>query len=322
MKKAIDFLQKNMFFVIIIIIGVAYILTGTSNIIPSGETVGSIVASSGLGTILGWLISAMFGQQAIKDGYDDPDVISATERLADEVDKVEGHISKLDTYCEIENEAVMTRKRKRILSKVGLTLDVLKSLDKGRLKVCSKRQKKAIDSALNIGWGYLSADWLLSDIEEKEEKDSEKPVSINRYTFKKNISNLITKTITGIASGLFILEPFVTANWNVLIWRLFFYAMWLAFGYARYITDLNFMTKTYKKTIISKKNSFIKFGESIQNNPEWYSTCEEDKPIIAPQKKDNPPTESITEPITEAIQEIKEVGESEYGNIIEPIPET
>jgi len=67
MKKAIDFLQKNMFFVIIIIIGVAYILTGTSNIIPSGETVGSIVASSGLGTILGWLISAMFGQQSKTD---------------------------------------------------------------------------------------------------------------------------------------------------------------------------------------------------------------------------------------------------------------
>lgn len=294
MKKAVDFIQKNLFFLIIATIGIAYILTGTSNIIQTGETVGSIVASSGLGTVLGWLISAMFGQQAIKDGYDDVDVISATEVLADEVEKVEGNISNLDTFCEIDNEAVMVRKRKRILSKAGLTLETLDNSSKDKFKTYSKRQKKAITNALKIGWGYLSAEWLLSDIEEKEDKDSEKPISINKYTSKKNLTNFFTKTITGIVSGLFILEPFAKANWNILIWRVFFFAMWLVFGYVRYITDLNFMTKTYKKTIISKKNSIIRFRESLTNNPEFYG-LETPKSIIIDPKKEKPLAEEEKE---------------------------
>lgn len=308
MKKPIDFLQKNMFFIIVLVVGIAYILTGTSNIVKTEETVGSIIASSGIGTILGWLISAMFGQQAINDGFNNEDVIKAINTLGNEIETVDKNITKLDIFCEKENEAVMVRKRNRILKKVGLSYTTLNIITKSGFRQYTKKQKKAIKKALEIGYGYLTTDWLLADIEAEEERN-EKPVSVNKYSWKKNLTNLFTKTITGVIGGLYILEPFVRANWNIVIWRVFFFATWLIFGYVRYITDFNFMTKTYRKTIVNKTNYIIKFKASLIEHPDWYLP-KIDEPIITHPKKDNLPIEGV----------IESEGFKENGNTKQELP--
>jgi hypothetical protein len=288
MKKAVSFIQKNMFFIVILVIGIAYILTGTSNIVKTEETIGTIIASGGISTILGWLISAMCGQQAIIDGFNDNDVIGAINTLGKEIETIDGNITKLDIFCGKENEALMIRKRTRILKKVGLNYSALENLTKKGFKNYTSKQKKAIKKALEIGYGYLTPDWLLADIEAEEEKNT-KPVSVNKYSWKKNLYNLFTKTLTGVISGLYILEPFVDANWNIVIWRVFFFATWLIFGYVRYITDFNFMTKTYRKTIINKTNYIIKFKATLAEHPEWYYIVRQDNAL--PRKDEQPFTQ-------------------------------
>lgn len=292
MKKVVTFIQKNIFFIIIIIVGIAYILTGVSKIIPTGETIESILSTMLLSTVLGWLISAMYGQQAIIDGYDDQDVIAAMNTLANQIEKIEPYIDKLEDFCEKENENIMKRKRNRILNRNGLTYEQFENITKETYKKLNRRQKKAIKKAYGIGYGFLSSDWLLSDIEEKEE-DNEKPVSVNKYVWKKNAYNLITKTITGALSGYYILEPFAKANWNIIIWRVFFFAIWLLFGYVRYITDFNFMTKVYRKTIVRKTNDLVKFEIKIKNGEYDSITIptKNEQPIVQ-ETKDNLLTES------------------------------
>ncbi len=269
MKKVFNVLQKNMFIIIIAIVGGAYILTGLSNIAETGESINTIIANSALATILGWLISGLFGQQAIVDSFNDTDMIRAYNTLEEEITKIDGDINKLDIFCEKDNEQTMIRKRNRLLKKVGLKIDFLDNFNKDKLKDLTKRQKKAVNKALNIGYGYITSDWLLSDIEEQEERNN-KPLNIQKYSAKKNVSNLIGKTITGIISGLYILEPFANANWNIVIWRLFFFATWLIFGYVRYMSDFNFITKNYRKTIILKANKIISFRTSLIENADWY----------------------------------------------------
>ena len=234
----------------------------------------------------------MYGQQAIIDGYDDQDVIAAMNTLANQIEKIEPYIDKLEDFCEKENENIMKRKRNRILKRNGLTYEQFENITKETYKKLTRRQKKAIKKAYGIGYGFLSSDWLLSDIEEKEE-NNEKPVSVNKYVWKKNAYNLITKTITGVLSGYYILEPFAKANWNIIIWRVFFFAIWLLFGYVRYITDFNFMTKVYRKTIVRKTNDLVKFEIKIKNGEYDNITIptKNEQPIIN-EKKDNLLTES------------------------------
>ncbi len=277
MQKITAFFQKNMFSIIILIIGAAYILTGLSKIAKTEDTIGSIIANGALTTILGWLISAMFGQQAIVDGFAFEDIITALNTLGKEIEAVDPHIRKLDTFCEYENEQKMIRRRTRILGKAGITYaEFEQGLNK---KSLTKRQRKAIKNAQRIGYGYLTSDWLLSDIEEREDKD-EKPENVQAYSFKKNISNFITKLITGLLSGLYILEPITKINWNIVVWRLFFFAMWLIFGYVRYGADFNHITKTYRKTIISKTTAIVKFKYSLVENPEiYYNNSKQDTQI-------------------------------------------
>lgn len=301
MKKAFEFIQKNMFYLVIIIVGLAYILTGMSSISESEETIGSIIATGGLSTILGWIISALFGQQAIIDGFEDEDLINAMNVLGTEIKTIEPDIDKLDIYCDKQNEDDMIRKRTRLLKRVGLDVDLLEHFNRKKLKGLTKRQKKAVKKSLKIGFGYLSSDWLLSDIEEKEEKDN-KPVSVNTYTMKKNISNLFTKIFLGIISGMYILEPFANANWNVVIWRLFFFATWLIFGYLRYAADFNFITKNYRKTVIKKKNEIISFRISLTEKKHWYH--EPVKEVVLKQEQ-TLINENKDKPLTEATSDTK-----------------
>lgn len=268
-KGLITFFQKYLFYFIILIVGIAYILTGVSNIIKTSDDLQTIISSIALSTILGWLISALFGQQAIIDGYNDNDVVSATNSLGNQVEKIEKDIDKLDTYCDIENEETMIRKRTRILKKVGIEYQEFLAMNKTAYKQLHKRAKKAVNKAYKIGFGFLTTDWLLTDIEQQDEKNY-KPVSIQKYSQKKNATNFVGKMLTGIISGLYILEPFVGWQWNIIIWRLFFFALWLIFGYVRYITDFNFVTKEHRKNIIFKTNELVKFEISLRENPNLY----------------------------------------------------
>src|SRR5690606_34637771 len=118
--------------------------------------------------------------------------------------------------------------------------------------------KLAIKKADSIGYGYLNSDWLLSDIEQEEEKD-DKPINLNKYQLKQDATNLFTKTLTGLIGGIYILEPFARMNANIIIWRVFFFGLWLIFGYVRYIGDFNFIIREYRKQVVKKTNHIIKF---------------------------------------------------------------
>ena len=45
----------------------------------------------------------MFGQQAIVDAFDHEDIINALNTLAKEIESIDPHIRKFDTFCEYEN---------------------------------------------------------------------------------------------------------------------------------------------------------------------------------------------------------------------------
>lgn len=318
MKKTVDFLQRNMFYIVIVVIGVAYILTGVSMITTSEETLESIIAASGLGIVLGWFISALFGQQAIIDGYMDENLIQALNALGEEIKTIDSHITKLDTFCLKDNELTMIRKRTRILGKVGLTVDVLKDLKEKDIKQYPKRQREAINKAFNIGYGYLTSDYLLADIEEKEEKD-DKPVSVQKYSAKENFKGLIVKIGTGIISGVYVIDTFSKVNLSIILWRVFFFALWLLMGYFRYIKDLNFMTKKYRQAIVKKKNDIIRFRNSLTEHPEWY-IIEDVKPILKNNEqpiisnfKDKSLTESVEKENDLGIIGEREVLKNKYG---------
>lgn len=273
MKKVMGFFQKNLFIIVILLVGVAYILTGASNIIKTEETIGAIVTSSLIGLLLGSLISSLFGQQAIRDGYNDLDLINAQNSQAKEIESIDKDIDKLDIYCDKENEFTMIRKRTRILKRVGIKYEQFEQEDYGKI-VLTRRKKRAIRKANNIGFGYLTSDWLLADMDEEDERNT-KRISIKAYETKQTVSNLFSKTLTGIIGGLYVLEPFAKFNWSIVIWRLFFFALWVIFGYVRYWVDFGFMTKDYRKSIVNKTNYIIKFKNSLTKHPEWYREDEE-----------------------------------------------
>ena len=168
MKKVHNFIQKYMFMIIIAGVGISYILTGSSNIIKTGETIESIIASSILGTILGWLISSLFGKQAIKDAYNDPDFINAINTLGKEIETIDDDSYKLDIYCDKENEATMIRKRTRILKRANIKYEHYEN-NNYPYKL-NKTQKKAIRKANKIGYGYLSSDWLYQTLKKRKIK--------------------------------------------------------------------------------------------------------------------------------------------------------
>ncbi|NCD07283.1 MAG: hypothetical protein EOL97_14315 [Spirochaetia bacterium] len=262
------FFRDNIFYIIICIVGIGYIFSGVSQIVKSGETIDAIISAGALTTILGFLISKLFGQSAIKSAYNDTDFINALNSQSKIIEEIDGDIDKLDLYCERENELSMIRKRTRILKRVGIKLEQFNSNNYGNL-IMTKQRKKAINKAYNIGYGYLTSDWLLADLDFEEEKNS-KQISIKKYIFKQDVMNMITKILTGVIGGYYVLEPFVNANWNIIIWRVFFFTIMLIFGYVRYIGDYNFITHDYRQMIITKTNYLIKFKKSLIDNKQWY----------------------------------------------------
>lgn len=293
------FFQKNLFIIVILLVGVAYILTGASNIIKTEETIGAIITSSLIGLVLGSLISSLFGQQAIRDGYNDIDLINAQNSQAKEIESIDKEIDKLDIYCDKENELTMIRKRTRILKRVGIKYEQFEQEDYGKI-VLTRRRKRAIRKANNIGFGYLTSDWLLADMDEEDERNT-KRISIKAYETKQTVSNLFSKTLTGIIGGLYVLEPFAKFNWSIVIWRLFFFALWVIFGYVRYWVDFGFMTKDYRKSIVNKTNYIIKFKNSLIKHPEWYK---EEEIVIAVMDEKSLKKEEVKQENEQPIQHI------------------
>lgn len=295
MRKLQVFLKGNIFYFIILLVGVGYILSGMSGIVQSQQTLDTIISTSAITSILGWLISALFGQQAIKDGYNDPDFINALNEQGKASEEVRDDTERLSIYCDKTNESTMIRKRTRILKKVGIKYEQFESGNFGGL-VMTKQRKRAIKKASNIGFGYLTPDWLLADVDEEEERN-ERPVSVKKYTLKKNAWGAISKALSLGISGWYILEPFVNANWNILIWRTFFFTLMLIFGYVRYVGDMNFMTRDYRNTIVNKTKHLNMFRQSLVNHPEWYiKKVEVVEPLLEKVNEQIPSEEKIIAP--------------------------
>ena len=210
----------------------------------------------------------MFGQSAIQKGYLDNDFINALNSQSKAIEDIDKDIENLDKFCEIENELSMIRKRTRILKVVGITLEQFNNNDFGNV-VLTKRRKRAIKKAQNIGFGFLTSDWLLADLDDENERNT-KRISVKKYVAKEDTKNMLTKVFVGLVGGYYVLDPFSSANWNIIIWRVFFFTIMLIFGYVRYITDYNFITHDYRKMILSKTNYLIKFKTSLENHKDWY----------------------------------------------------
>lgn len=266
----VNWLKKNIFPIIIALVGVVYITRGIAEIIETGKTVEEIIANGFLATITGWLIATLYGELAIKDGMNSDNFFDTKEEYSKVVEEITNEIGKLHIFCDKKNQLAYERNQARILMKIGLSWN---DFIKGNYDKANKEIRKAIKKARKSYREIYSFDSLLSGCD-SEETGIAKRVSLSRYKSKTLSTKFLTSAIMGVVFGYFTLSLANGVNWSNIIWYALQIALFNLAGYLQYLINASFVEIDLRGQIIRDTNVLYEFKNSITKNIDWYKVGE------------------------------------------------
>lgn len=267
-----DEIQK----IIIILVSSIYILQGVFNLETKDTTILDILGNIGISIVIGITISSCLREMGIKDGRNDEIFISSMKTYGATKEKATKYFDKLSSWCHFKNEQELEFKKKDIIQSAGLSWKGFKTgYYEGHQDKLTDNQKKAIETAKKCRIARLESEELLSDFP-KNDKHIDKKFGETQKDFKSRdtLSNILTRLLTGIISGLYVLQPILNAETLAnILWHAVQIAIWLTFGVIKYYSAKSFMIDEYRQSHIILKTEYLnEFVVTMENNPDVIKT--------------------------------------------------
>lgn len=275
-KKFGDILKDEIQKIIIIVVSIIYILQGVFSLETKETSILDILGNIGLSIVIGITISNCLRGMGIKDGRNDDSFVASMKAYGLAKEKATKYFDKLSSWCHFKNEQELEFKKKDIIQEAGLSWKGFKSgyYDTHQDKL-TEDQKKALEEAKKCRVAKLESEELLSDFP-KSDKSVEKKFGETQNDFKRRdtVMDVATRLFTGIISGLYVLQPILSAETLAnILWHAVQITIWVTFGVIKYYNAKSFMLDEYRQSHIILKTEYLnEFIVTMENNPDVIKT--------------------------------------------------
>jgi len=279
-EKVRKFFTDNLVYLIVILIGIAYILTSFFRIGTTGKTISEIVADAILTYLISTFILMLFRSQGIINGSKDERVIMAEEGLGEDVITINPFIEKLDGWCIKENENDLKAGRVKILANVGLKYSdcydedgVAKGFNQKmpkekHLKKDYKIKIKGYETALRYKIKPLTTtDLTTCNAKSTDPHDFGRDKS--QYKREENLKSIFSKALTVFVVAYFSISLF-NLDWANVMWKAFQVCTYILMGVIQMFNSYFYMTDEYRNGLIKKRRYLQKFKNylGVENGKE------------------------------------------------------
>ena len=119
-EKIREFFRRNVGYIMLFFIALAYVATSLLEISETGKTVIGIIGDGALCFFIGMTLTVGFSLQGIVKGSEDERVKEARKLHAEQVLAIEPYADKLDDWCDFKTAQALRRERTKILASCSM----------------------------------------------------------------------------------------------------------------------------------------------------------------------------------------------------------
>lgn len=261
LNKTVEFFKKNMYNLMLILVSVVFIFKDMILITKTGKQPIEILASSLISLAMGITFTSIMGRKGIAYAQSTISYINMMKTYANEIEKTNDNIDKLDDFLENKNEEKLKKAQINILRKQRIKYDDF--INKNMNDVClTDDEVKCWKKAINVKIQFLTADNVLSETDDRYDR-GKKDLTLSQYVHRQDLTTLIQKIIFAIIFGYFTASAIQTNIANI-IWGALQITIWLIFGLMTYIQNQNYVKNVYQQKIYRKINYLIEFNNKYK----------------------------------------------------------
>lgn len=252
-EKLGKFLKTNVDTLAIVLISIIYIFAGTLKLVPTGESIRSIIAASILNLIVGITIKALCRSQGLRDGQKDEQYNKTLALYGEKLDRNTDKITKLDMYCDYHNDLKLKRKQIKFLRKYGLSYDKFINGEYDE----DKKYKKIVYKCRRLRYFTLNSSMLLNTVNIIDIEDKISKTTPSQYQAKGIGMNIPISLLCAILFGYYT----ASGGFEIvrMVWATLQIAVNLVLGALAYILASNFIKNDLRTRIKYMINCFDEF---------------------------------------------------------------
>lgn len=258
-EKVIDFVKKNILNGVLFIIVALFMVKDIIEIQESGKTVLEILATSMFNFTFGFAINTILQKKGLIAGQETNKYIELDKKYEEEINKTDDKIDLMDEFCDLKNDELLEKARKRVLRMGRIKYEDF--MTKPKEECChTKEQEQWYAKAEKVKIQFITPDNLLSETDARYDR-GKKEETIETHSKKQILSGIPTRIIVALIGGYFTVST--ALNKANILWSALQVAVWLAFGLVSYYQNFMFI-QTYMNKIKRK----IKYLKEF-NNGDW-----------------------------------------------------
>lgn len=274
-----DFLKRNVGYLVVALISVAYMATSLIVIDRTGKTIQQILVDGAVSFVLGIFISRVFELQGLINGDNDERTLATARLHSETVIRISPFIENLDAWCEAKNKENLRIQRTKILAREGMAYAEYfdeagcgKGIEPNREKLrdretrnAEKHRIRCYYKALRLHLAELSASLLTS-----EAVNVDNPYELGRtktqYERSSSLKDVVSKLMISVIIGYYGVSLLQDMDYAELIWKGFQILMFCGFGVAKMMRAKMFVVDEYRCRVVKKIDNLTMFENYIKEN--------------------------------------------------------
>ena len=275
MKKATDWLGKNLSGIFAFLISLFFVFYGMVEILPTNLGIKEQVITAFLTIFAGFSITSLVGEYGFTSAKNSKKFTKLEEEYDESVKKNLKYRGAIDEFARERATENLKTNRMYILEKANLyyydifneqgelitTFDIMKYKNEKNFTKKIRAYNRAIRmKIINTNVFGLSTSSLFGVVAEESEKS---------YRTKKSAKSLIFKVLLGFAS-VGIMFNFIGFSWGAIIYAFMQVVLWVAFGLIDRQKNYNFVMDTLYDQIKYRKQMLDEFYDMPESQKQVY----------------------------------------------------
>lgn len=282
--KVATFIKANWLNGLVIIISIAYVMWGMVKIETTDLTVVEVLASAGIGLIIGFVIKQALGEEGFVKGYNSMLWKNQLDKYSNACNMANKYIERVDLFYEEEEKEKKFRYRQSNLMAVRLkyndffdsqgnytqpTIITLKKAEnppkmqdrQPDTQYLTRQQKRVLDKCVKVKIYNLN---LFSEYSNEIANETHRERTDKDQRHKMLSANSIALLSNAIVGAYF------TAMWNSWNWGSFIgattqLAIWIGIGITQLYTNYNYVVLDKTAKLTRKIELIVKFVRGCEN---------------------------------------------------------
>lgn len=267
-KKASEFVRRNMYDLIVLLIVLVNIAQGFARISATGKTITEILGDGFITLVLSFTIARIFDIKGLDRGESDDSYLKAMEAYREAAAQCKPYAEYMDGWCKAYNARRRRELQETILLSAGISYETFASpgLD---MRKFTKEQQYYIRKARRVRFYELSTRELTNGLHDGAHESEYERATKTDYLKRSSMTDVASKVLLSVLLGYFGLVPVLELDWASLIWRAVQGVMFVALGVMKYYASHNYVTEIMGGKVVFKTNALNAFyNEQVNKEKE------------------------------------------------------